>query len=119
MARARSLTRSRASLGGSSGVDEVPGSGAAAPGRILFVTGRLAEPALNRTLSEMAPSFAYEVASLKITVAALMTTPWIAKSLEVPPGTELVADPGTLRGGHGGDRRQGWRAGREGSQGPA
>ena len=98
MARARSPTRSRACLGGSSGVDEAPGSGATAPGRVLFVTGRLAEPALNRTLSEMAPSFAYEVASLKITVAALMTTPWIAKTLEVPPGTELVLIPGLCEG---------------------
>ena len=30
-----------------------------APSRVLFVTGRLAEPALRRTLGDMAPPFAY------------------------------------------------------------
>ena len=40
------------------------------PGRVLFVTGRLAEPALRRVLAEMAPPFAHDVAVLKITVAA-------------------------------------------------
>lgn len=70
----------------------------ATPGRVLFVTGRLAEPALRRTLEEMAPPFAYEVAPLKITVAALMTTPWIARFLEVPPGTDLVLIPGLCEG---------------------
>ena len=32
--------------------------------RILFVTGKLAEPALRRVLAEMAPPFDYEVAPL-------------------------------------------------------
>ena len=68
------------------------------PGRVLFVTGRLAEPALRRVLAEMAPAFAYDVAVLKITVAALMTTPWIARALEVPPGTDLVLIPGLCEG---------------------
>src|ERR687886_1468736 len=66
--------------------------------RVLFVTGRLAEPALRRVLEEMAPPFAYDVAVLRITVAALMTTPWIARFLEVPPGTELVLIPGLCEG---------------------
>ena len=58
-------------------------SGAAvrAPRRVLFVTGKLAEPALRRTVAEMGPAFAWDVAVMKITVAALMTTPWIARSL--------------------------------------
>jgi dihydropteroate synthase len=68
------------------------------PGRVLFVTGRLAESALRRVLAEMAPPFAYDVAVLKITVAALMTTPWIARALEVPPGTDLVLIPGLCEG---------------------
>lgn len=68
------------------------------PRRVLFVTGRLAEPALRRTLTEMAPPFAYDVAVMKITVAALMTTPWIARYLEVPPGTDLVLIPGLCEG---------------------
>jgi dihydropteroate synthase len=66
--------------------------------RVLFVTGRLAEPALRRVLAEMAPSFAYDVAVLKITVAALMTTPWIARSLRIPDDVDLVLIPGLCEG---------------------
>ena len=73
-------------------------SASRAPRRVLFVTGKLAEPALRRTLAELAPEFAYEVAVLKITVAALMTAPWIARFLEVPPGTDLVLIPGLCEG---------------------
>ena len=65
---------------------------------MLFVTGTLAEPALRRTLAEMAPAFAYDIAVMKITVAALMTTPWIARFLAVPPGTDLVLIPGLCEG---------------------
>jgi dihydropteroate synthase len=68
------------------------------PRRVLFVTGRLAEPALSRVLSEMAPPFAYDVAVLGITVAALMTTPWIARVLQAPEGTDLVLIPGLCEG---------------------
>jgi dihydropteroate synthase-like protein len=70
----------------------------AEPRRVLFVTGKLAEPALRRTLAEMAPAFAWEVAVMKITVAALMTTAWIARFLEVPAGTDLVLIPGLCEG---------------------
>jgi dihydropteroate synthase-like protein len=35
---------------------------------------------------------------MKITVAALMTTPWIARFLEVPPDTDLVLLPGLVEG---------------------
>jgi dihydropteroate synthase len=70
----------------------------AVPARVLFVTGRLAEPALRRVLEEMRPPFQAEVAVLKITVAALMTTPWIARFLEVPAGTDLVLLPGLVEG---------------------
>ena len=68
------------------------------PARVLFVTGRLAEPALRRVLGELDVPFAKDVAVLKITVAALMTTPWIAKFLEVPSGTDLVLLPGLVEG---------------------
>ena len=68
------------------------------PRRVLFVTGKLAEPALRRTVTEMGPEFAWEVAVLKITVAALMTTPWIARFLEVPRDTDLVLIPGLCEG---------------------
>ena len=65
------------------------------PSRVLFVTGRLAEPALRRTLDRMAPPFAFDVAVMHITVAALMTTAWIARFLPAPPtaGTDLVLIP--------------------------
>jgi dihydropteroate synthase-like protein len=65
---------------------------------VLFVTGRLAEPALRRVLSELDVPFAKDVAVLKITVAALMTTPWIARFLEIPSGTDLVLLPGLVEG---------------------
>jgi dihydropteroate synthase-like protein len=67
-------------------------------GRVLFVTGKLAEPALRRTLDQMGPPFAAEVAVMRITVAALMTTPWIARFLVVPPGTDLILIPGLCEG---------------------
>jgi dihydropteroate synthase len=75
---------------------------AAAPRRVLFVTGRLAEPALRRVLAEMAPPFAFEIAVLEITVAALMTTAWIANKLErpqpAPDAIDLVLIPGLCEG---------------------
>ncbi|HEX4607957.1 MAG TPA: DUF6513 domain-containing protein [Urbifossiella sp.] len=68
--------------------------------RLLFVTGKLAEPALRRVLDDLAPraGFEPEVAVLNITVAALMTTAWVARRLAVPPGTERVILPGYCRG---------------------
>ena len=47
----------------------------------VFLTGKLAEPALRRVLAGLAPAagFEYTVAVLPITVAALATTPWIAR----------------------------------------
>lgn len=53
--------------------------------KILFVTGKLAEKALRETLEGMRPDFEYEVAVLKITVAALMTTDFIRRFLKPPP----------------------------------
>jgi dihydropteroate synthase len=70
----------------------------ASPRKVLFVTGRLAEPALRRVLDEMRPPFEAAVAVLKITVAALMTVPWIGRFLEVPPDTDLVLLPGLVEG---------------------
>jgi dihydropteroate synthase len=73
----------------------------AAIATIAFVTGRLAEPSLNDTLRAMSganPDFAYHVVVMKITVAALMTTAWIARFLEIPPGTDLVMIPGLSEG---------------------
>ena len=75
-----------------------PAFAPAAPKHVLFVTGKLAEPALQDTLASMSPPFAYDVAVLRITVAALMTTAWIAKHLDIPPGTDLVLIPGLCEG---------------------
>ena len=69
--------------------------------RVLIVTGTLAEPALRRVLGEMQPAFDAPVAVLRITVAALMTTPWIARHLEVPTETDLVLIPGLCEGDTG------------------
>ena len=72
----------------------------AARPHIHFVTGRLAEHSLRQVLERLAPRVGFEctVQVMPITVAALMTTPWIAKRLEVPPGTTRVQIPGACRG---------------------
>src|SRR5436305_959940 len=59
------------------------------PSRVLFVTGKLAEPALRRTLADFAPAAGIEadVAVLPITVAALLTPNWVARHLSVPDGS--------------------------------
>jgi dihydropteroate synthase-like protein len=68
------------------------------PRRVLFVTGLLAEPALRTMLAHMAAPFACDVAAMRITVAALMTTTWIARHLTVDDGTDLVLIPGLCEG---------------------
>lgn len=97
----RAGQRGSGAVESASGEVPVTGAGRAAaplPRKVLFVTGKLAEPALRRVLQEMPPVFELEVAVMKITVAALMTTPWIARFLEVPPGTDLVLIPGLCEG---------------------
>jgi dihydropteroate synthase-like protein len=67
---------------------------------LLFVTGKLAEPALRRLLPDVAAraGFEFSVAVLPITVVALATTPWIARHLTVPPGVDRVILPGLCAG---------------------
>jgi dihydropteroate synthase-like protein len=70
------------------------------PPRILFVTGKLAEPSLRRVLDDLAPKAGFEpdVAVLPITVAALLTTDWVGRKLHVPESTNRVILPGYCRG---------------------
>jgi dihydropteroate synthase len=68
--------------------------------RIHFVTGRLAEFSLSDIVRELAPAagFEYSVEVMPITVAALMTTDWIARHIHVPAGTTKVLLPGYCLG---------------------
>lgn len=68
--------------------------------RIAFVTGKLAETALKDTLAGIAAAagFDYEVITLNIAVAALMTTEWAARKLVIPQGTGRVVFPGYCGG---------------------
>ncbi|AWM39322.1 Pterin binding enzyme [Gemmata obscuriglobus] len=71
------------------------------PPRVLFITGKLAEPSLRRTLAELAPRGGFEphIAVLPITVAALMTTNWVSRHLPpLPEQIQRVILPGFCRG---------------------
>ena len=70
------------------------------PERILFVTGRLAEPSLREILAPLAvrAGFEYEVAVLGISVAALMRADWVRRKLTVPSGIARVIVPGWCGG---------------------
>ena len=69
---------------------------------IALVTGTLAEPALRRVAEELSERFGIQplVVMLNIQVAALMTTEWIARKLELPAGqpVDRVLLPGYCRG---------------------
>ena len=60
-----------------------------------------------------------DVAVMRITVAALMTTAWIARFLEVPRRHRPRADPGLVRRRHRGRCASARRARGEGPEGPA
>jgi dihydropteroate synthase len=62
----------------------------------LFVTGRLAEPALRSVVSDL--GIDHQVAVMNISVAALMTTRWIARRLKVPSGVDNIVIPGLCEG---------------------
>jgi dihydropteroate synthase len=64
----------------------------------LFVTGKLAAPALAATLAAMRPQLAYKIAVLPMTVAALMNTAWIARHLPDARGCASVMLPGLCQG---------------------
>jgi dihydropteroate synthase-like protein len=62
----------------------------------LFVTGRLAEPALRAVVSEL--GIEHRIAVMNIQVAALMTTRWIARRLDPPDGIDNIVIPGLCEG---------------------
>jgi len=71
--------------------------------RLLFLTGRLAEPALRRVLSDIAPPgadapFAWEVREIGLQVAALMTADMIRRRVAAPVEADRVIVPGRCRG---------------------
>jgi len=71
---------------------------------IVFLTGRLAEPALRRVLDQMladagdAPPFTYQVREIGLQVAALMTADMIGRRLEAPVAADRIIVPGRCRG---------------------
>lgn len=66
--------------------------------RVLFLTGRLARPRLERVLGEMGETpFAWEVFDLGIKVAALATEAIITRRLEAPLAADRVVLPGLCR----------------------
>ncbi|QDU95740.1 DUF6513 domain-containing protein [Lignipirellula cremea] len=67
---------------------------------ILFVTGKLAEPALREQLEQLAPvaGFDYVVQVMPITVAALLTTDWVSRRIEAPGPISRVVLPGYCGG---------------------
>ena len=72
---------------------------AAGQERLLFLTGRLAQKSLERTLGAMAsPPFEWEVRDLGLSVAALMTADMIERRLPGAAGFDRVIVPGRCRG---------------------
>ena len=65
-----------------------------------FVTGRLAEYSLRQVVEPLAGElrFRYTIEVLGITVAALMTSDWVARRLQVPAEADLVIVPGYCQG---------------------
>lgn len=68
--------------------------------QVHFVTGRLAEPIVRAVTAKLAQNAEWEptVHVLPISVAALMTTEWIARQLLIPPGAARVILPGYCGG---------------------
>ncbi len=62
----------------------------------LFITGRLAERALRSVLAELGVD--HQIAVMNISVAALMTTRWIARRLTVPADVDGIVIPGLCEG---------------------
>ena len=68
--------------------------------RILFVTGRLAEPAVQRVVEDMSQQldFQYEISVLGVTVAALMHSGLVKRRLKIDSQFDRVILPGWCNG---------------------
>jgi dihydropteroate synthase-like protein len=72
--------------------------------RIVFLTGRLAEPSLRRVLHDIAPPggegapFAWEVREIGLQVAGLMTADMIRRRVAAPLAADRLLVPGRCRG---------------------
>ncbi|MBA2594623.1 MAG: hypothetical protein H0U97_21250 [Gammaproteobacteria bacterium] len=67
--------------------------------RLLFLTGKLAEPGLCRILGALpGPELSYEVFNIGVSVAALMSAEMIARRLDGPRGADRVIVPGLCAG---------------------
>ncbi|MEJ8838860.1 DUF6513 domain-containing protein [Ramlibacter sp. AN1133] len=70
---------------------------------IVFLTGRLAEPALRRVLGQVAPEgaeapFTWEVREIGLQVAALMTADMVQRRVPAPLAADRILLPGRCRG---------------------
>ncbi|MFM2402374.1 MAG: hypothetical protein RL223_254 [Pseudomonadota bacterium] len=70
---------------------------------IVFLTGRLAQPALERVLhglceGEEPPPFSWEVREIGVQVAALMTADMVRRRVPAPLGADRLILPGRCRG---------------------
>ncbi|AYH43977.1 DUF6513 domain-containing protein [Azoarcus sp. DN11] len=66
---------------------------------IVLLTGRLAQPALERVLTGMAPApFTWEVREIGLQVAGLMTADMIRRRVPAPVAADRVLVPGRCRG---------------------
>lgn len=66
---------------------------------IVFLTGRLAQPSLERVLGAITPAaFTWEVREIGLQVAALMTADMIRRRVELPVRADRIMVPGRCRG---------------------
>jgi dihydropteroate synthase-like protein len=69
------------------------------PEHLLFLTGRLAEPRLEKVLRAMQPTeFTYTIRNIGVKVAGLMTADLIRRRLPAPVEADRVVVPGRCRG---------------------
>ncbi|CAN7408321.1 DUF6513 domain-containing protein [Paraburkholderia sp. SIMBA_054] len=66
---------------------------------IVFLTGRLAQPGLERVLRSLAPApFSWEIREIGLQVAALMTADMIRRRVAAPIAADRLIVPGRCRG---------------------